>query len=485
MIQWFILTTKALKTEMESQTQAEVAPKKEKTSILKGNLFQAVLKFSLPIILSLILQTLYGSIDLLMVGNFASEADFQAVSLGSQTVCIVIGVTVGLATGVSVLIAQGYGSKDNEKVKKVIGNSLYIFGGLALLAMIILMAASKGIAIGLETKPNALDATTKYILICGAGSIFIVTYNVLTAIFVGLGHSRTPLLIVFLSSVIHVILDAILIPVCHLGALGAALSTVFSEMCSVIFSFLFLRKMMPVKLSKNDFKYSNSMIKSILLIGFPIGLLRMVEEISYLIILGIGNSFTEIEAMGVEVAEKIVVFVMLIPMAFMSSISTFVAQNLGANQNKRANNSFKISLFYSALFGGIMAIILIFLGKYITMIFVGEDMPSRVKICEAAQTFLYATSVECFLLSFSYCFLGYFNGKKKTIFVLTQGLITTLIIKIPFAYLAQAKFPSLINVAISMPLAAGCSLIACLIYYIILRSKEHKKMKEETKKVAS
>ena len=161
--------------------------KKAKSTILEGRIFPALTKFSLPILFSLILQALYGAVDLWMVSQFATNADVSAVSTGSQTMMIIGGIVTGLSMGITVLLGQSVGQQNDRQSANIIGTSTWIFLGIAAVISAVLLGTAKPLAALLNAPPAAFDKTVSYIRICGAGTIFVVGFNVLNGIFCGLG----------------------------------------------------------------------------------------------------------------------------------------------------------------------------------------------------------------------------------------------------------------------------------------------------------
>ena len=431
--------------------------------ILEGPIFPALTRFSLPILCSLVLQALYGAVDLFMVSRFAESADVSAVSTGSQTMAIVSGIITGLAVGITVLLGQSVGQKNHQKSACIIGSGSWIFLFLALGFTLLLYFAAPPLAAFLNAPAAAFPKTVHYIKICGLGTLFVVGYNVLSGIFCGLGDSKTPLLFVAIACIVNLFGDYLLIERFRLGAEGAALATIAAQAVSVLFSLLVIRKKLPFPLTKAAFHPQKTLVMAILKLGLPVALLRMCTEVSYLVILGFVNVFGEVASSGVGIAEKLVMFILLIPTAYMSSISTFVAQNSGAGQLDRARRSLFVGLWSAGAVGGLLAWLSFFHGDLLSRLFISD-----AAVIAASGEFLKATALECFLLSLAYCFDGYFNGCGKTTLVMLRGILAALLVRIPYAYFASARpDASLFEIGLSTALAALFMLIFCLLEYFI------------------
>lgn len=436
-----------------------------KNPILEGRIFPALTKFSLPILLSLILQALYGAVDLLMVSQFASSADISAVSTGSQTMLIVNGIVTGLSMGITILLGRSVGQQDYHKSANLIGTSIWIFSVMGIFMTVLLLASAAPLASLLHAPPAAYDKTVSYLLICGFGTLFVVSFNVLNGIFCGLGDSQTPLLFVGVACITNIIGDYLLIDLLHMGSTGAAIATILAQAVSVLFCLLMMKKKLPFSITRANMRYDRKLAQAVIRLGLPVALLRMCTEISYLVILGFVNVFGEVASSGVGIAEKLVMFILLIPTAYMSSISAFTAQNMGANQPERAKKCLWVGIVSASAIGSLMSYLSFFHGELMSMLFT-----TNTEVIAASAEFLQATSIECFVLSISFCFDGYFNGIEKTTPVLLRGAAAALLVRIPYAYYASSlSNASLFQIGMATAFAAIFMLVFCIIKYLITK----------------
>ena len=445
--------------------------KRRKNRFLEGAILPSLLKFSIPVLLALVLQALYGAVDLWAVGKFGTTADISAVSTGSQTMQIVTGIVTGLSMGTTVLLGQCIGHKDDEGSAQAVGTSIRVFGALGIALSFVMVLAAKPIALWMNAPEEAFTQTVHYIQICGGGSLCIVAYNLLSAVFRGMGDSRSPLIFVSIACVTNIAGDIALIDGCKMGAAGAAIATVAAQAVSVVLSLVLIKKKgLPFLFTKEHLAFHKKTATGIIKLGSPIALQDMCNEVSYLIIIGLVNALGVTASAGVGIAEKLVIFILLIPMAYMQSISAFVAQNAGAGKLDRARKAMWIGMGTAAILGGIMAYTAYLHGNVLSMIFVSDAAEAQAAVIRDSAEFLRATSIECFVLSVAYCLTGYFNGLGRTTFVMLQGLCAIFLVKIPYAYYASRKsVPKLFDIGLSTAYAAVFTLAACLIYYVSRR----------------
>ena len=432
-----------------------------KNTILEGSIVVALTRFAVPMLFSFILQALYGAVDLWMVSRFALNADVSAVSTGSQTMLIVNGIVTGLAMGITILLGQSVGEGNDNQSARIIGTSAWIFATLALGLTLLLLAGAPTLTTALHAPVEAYQRTVHYIMICGAGTVFVVGFNVLNGIFCGLGDAKTPLYFVMIACAVNIVADYVFIAHVGLGAEGAAVATIAAQAVSVVFALALIKRRLPFEMHRADFGAERALAVNILKLGIPVALLRMANEISYLIILGFVNTLGVVASSGVGIAEKLVMFILLIPTAYMSAVSAFVAQNTGAGQHARARQTLWVGMMTAAVIGGAMAYLSFFHGDALSRLFIGD-----VAVIAASAEFLKATALECFILSMAYCYDGYFNGIEKTTFVMVQGIIAALFVRIPYAYYASIQpAPSLFNIGLSTALAAAFMFVVCSGYY--------------------
>lgn len=430
--------------------------KQLKNNFLEGPILPSLLKFAFPVLLTLVLQALYGAVDLWAVGKFGTTADISAVSTGSQTMQIITGIVTGLSMGTTVLLGQRIGHRDDEGSAQVVGASIRVFGILGIVLSIAMVPAAKPIAYLMNAPEEAFTQTVQYIQICGGGSLCIVAYNLLSAVFRGMGDSRSPLIFVSIACVTNIAGDITLIYGFKMGAAGAAVATVAAQAVSVALSLILIKKKgLPFRFTKEHLVFHKNTTAGVIRLGSPIALQDMCNEVSYLIIIGIVNALGVTASAGVGIAEKLVIFILLIPMSYMQSISAFVAQNAGAGMLCRAGKAMWLGMGTAAVLGGIIAYAAYFHGDVLSMLFVSDAAESQAAVIRDSAEFLRATSIECFVLSIAYCLTGYFNGLGKTAFVMLQGLCAIFLVKIPYAYFAgQKPDPQLFDIGLSTAYAA-------------------------------
>lgn len=433
-----------------------------------GAILSKLLKFMLPVLFSMFLQSLYGAVDLLIVGQFASTADVAAVSTGSQIITTLTNLIVSFSMGITVAVGQRIGQKRLNEAAQTIGTGIVMFAIIGVIFTIASIPGASGLASLMQAPAEAFTLTTSYIQICGAGFVVIAAYNLLGSIFRGLGDAKTPLIAVGIACIFNIIGDLVFVAVFHLGASGAALATVFAQLLSVIISFLLIRRArLPFAFHKNMVRLQKNFVSLIARIGTPIALQEFLVGISFLVLLAIVNQLGVTASAGVGVAQKVCGFIMLVPVSFMQSMTAFVAQNHGAGLLHRAQKALKTGIVVSFAFGVVMFLITFFRGDILASVF-SQDADT----IQAAWDYLKAYAIDCLNTCFLFCFIGYFNGIEKTTFVMIQGLCGAFLVRIPFAFLMQnIGNNSLFLIGMAIPCSTVLQIIMCFVAYYRFKSK--------------
>lgn len=429
----------------------------------QGSILKKLCRFMLPVLGALILQAAYGAVDLLVVGRFGSTSGLSAVSTGSQVLNLVTFVVTQLAMGVTVLIARYIGEKREKEIGAVLGGAAVVFTILAGCLFVLLVLFARPISVLMQAPQEALALTASYVRICGCGILFIVAYNVLSAVFRGLGDSRSPLLFVLVACLVNVAGDLVLVAGLHLDAAGAALATVLAQAVSVGCALAILRrKKLPFTFRKSDVRL-NEQCRRFLAIGLPLALQEFLTQLSFLALCAFVNRLGLAASSGYGVASKIVSFVMLVPSALMQSMASFVAQNIGAGNVKRAKKSMFTGIAVGVAFGIVMFALVLRKGDVLAGLF-----STDAEVVRRGFEYLRGFAPETIVTAVLFSMVGYFNGSNQTLWVMIQGLIQTLLVRLPLAYYMSIQpNASLTKIGMSAPVATvvGIALnIGCFLY---------------------
>ena len=443
----------------------------DKADFTQGNILKKLVAFMMPILGALILQAAYGAVDLLVVGRFGSTSGLSAVSTGSQVLNLVTFVVTQFAMGITVLIARYLGEKRPERIGAVIGGGAVVFTMMSVALFIAMVGFARPISVLMQAPAEAVDLTASYVRICGAGIFFIVAYNLLSAIFRGLGDSKSPLLFVLVACIVNIIGDLVLVAGLHMDAAGAAIATVTAQALSVVFAvMLLLKKDLPFAITKKDFRL-NPQCRKFLKIGLPLALQEFLTQISFLALCAFVNRLGLEASSGYGVACKIVNFAMLVPSSLMQSMASFVSQNIGAGKKKRAKQSMFTGIGVGLAVGCVVFVLVLFKGDVLCSAF-----STDAAVIRNGFAYLKGFAPETLVTAILFSMVGYFNGNNKTVWVMTQGLIQTLLVRLPLAYFMSIQpNASLTKIGLAAPVATTVGIFLNVGFFIYLNQTEQRK----------
>ena len=426
--------------------------------LTEGKPFSTLLRFSLPFLLSNILQACYGASDLFMVGRFSDSIGVSAVATGGQVMQTITGLSIGLTAGGTVLIGRYFGARQKQNIAHAVKTMVIVFSFISLLLTAVTMLFLDPICSLMQVPVQAVETTRQYLFICACGILFIVGYNVISGILRGLGDSRTPLILITIACVINVSTDLLFVGALRMGAPGAALSTVIAQVASLLLAVLYLSV-------KGHFrKYRRSApcfrlyaAKDMLASGLPIALQEGLVNVSFLILTAMINSMGLVASAAVGVVEKLIVFSMLPTTAFSAALSAMTAQHYGAGLMVRARRCMRLAIGLSLVFG----FACLALAQWQSPALIGLFTADREIIAQGAL-YLRSYSLDCVLVCFVFCMNAFLSGSGHSLFPLIHSLAATFLVRIPVSYLLiHREKPSMFLIGFAAPAASFLSVLLC------------------------
>lgn len=430
----------------------------------QGNILGKLIKFMIPVLGALILQAMYGAVDLLVVGQFGTNAGISAVSTGSSIINLVTFVITSLTMGVTVLISRYLGEQRVERIGKIIGGSICFFAVFSAVVMALLLVGAPVFSSWLNAPREAFELTNQYVRICGAGIVFVVAYNVISGIFRGLGNSRLPLIFVCIACAVNIVGDLLFVAGLGMDVSGAALATILAQAVSVILSLVIIKhQKLPFTMKKTDIRFNNEIL-IFLRLGFPLALQEMLTNISFLILCAIINHIGLEASSGYGIAQKVISFVMLIPSSLMQSMSAFVAQNVGAGKEERSRKAMYTGMGLGVGIGVFIFAVTFFRGDIPASLFTTNE----AYILKAAE-YLKGFSFEAILTCIVFSYIGYFNGHGLSLPVMLQGISASFLVRVPLSYLFSLKEgANLFDIGLAVPMASAYGIVfftVCFVWY--------------------
>ena len=326
--------------------------KNNKIDMTTGNLFKKILIFAFPLMLTNLLQLLYNAADLMVIGQFRSTQAFSAVSSTTSLINLCVTLFIGLSAGSNVMMARALGSKDEIKCKKVLHTSLVVALVAGIIIGILGFFFSKYLLVLMNSPYDVIELATLYLKIYFIGMPFNLLYNFGSAIMRANGDTTRPLVYLFISGGVNVLVNLFLVIVCNMSVEGVAIATILSQAISAC---LVLSALARYKeswhLSIKELKFDMNTMKGIVLIGLPAGIQGTLFSISNVLIQSSVNSFGSFVMAGNGASSNLEGFIFTVMNAFYHATLSFIGQNIGAKKYKNIKKIYKYSLIYVISFG--------------------------------------------------------------------------------------------------------------------------------------
>lgn len=440
-----------------------------KKDLTTGNVFQTILYFALPYLLSYFLQTLYGMADLYIIGQFNGVAATTAVSIGSQVMHMLTVIIVGLAMGTTVAVGRAIGAKKTDEAALAIGNTVTLFMIVSIAFTFGLLLLLKPIVVLISTPQEAVQGTIQYLFVCFIGIPFITAYNIISSIFRGLGDSKSPMCFVAVACVANIGLDYLFIGAMSMGPVGAALGTTLAQTLSVVISLIAIRKkQIGVHLIKKDFKPQVSVMKTLLSIGVPVALQDGFIQVAFIVITIIANQRGLNPAAAVGIVEKFISAAFIVPSSMLATVSALAAQNIGADKHERAAKTLYTAMLITSVYGILIGLVTEAAAEYILGFFTKDAVVTLL-----GSQYLRAYIWDAFLAGFQFCFTGYFCAYGLSYIGFIHNVLAIVLVRIPGAYFTSKWFPdTLFPMGLSAPAGSLLSTLICIVFFIWLKKRK-------------
>lgn len=435
--------------------------KSHSTDLTNGNLKKQILFFSLPLILSNLLQVLFNMSDVAVVGRFAGSAALGAVGSTTTLVCLYIGLFLGLGSGVNSLTAFYVGAKSDSDVRETVHTAFYIclFAGLLIMTFSILLAGP--VLRLLNTKDELFDGARLYLYIYFLGFPATGLFNLGNGIFSAIGDTKKPLKYLSFSGVLNVCLNLFFVTALKMDVAGVALASAIAQYVS---AFLVLRALFKTKeiygLKLKYLHFNKEKAKMLLRLGVPAGLQNAIFQLANLFIQGGVNSFDAIVVEGNSAAANADGIVYNMMNAFYVACTSFISQNMGAKKRDRMLKSFYISLAYSFLAGLIPGVLLVLFGRSFLGIFTTDTA-----VIEAGFQRL-------FVMGFSYCISAFMDntiaasrGLAKTGVPTIIVILGSCVFRVIWVYTIFAYFHTITSLYLLYVFSWTITAIAEIVYF--------------------
>ena len=431
------------------------------SSLTEGSIWKSMLLFALPVFLGNVFQQLYNTFDSWVVGNYLGDNALAAVSSSGSLIFMMIGFFNGVAMGAGVIIARCYGAKDYDSMRRAIHTDVAFGLTAGILLTALGVAFTPTILRWMDTPEDVLPQSIPYFRYYFCGAIFTVMYNIMVGILHAVGDSRHPLYYLIFSSFVNVVLDLLFVAVFRWGVGSAAIATTISQGVSALLCFrLLLTTKEPYRVELKKIRYHWDSFKDIVRYGLPSGVQNSVIAMANLVVQTNINSFGKAAMAGCGSYSKIEGFAFLPITCFAQALSTFVGQNLGAQQYGRVKKGVRFAVICSVSMAELIGVASYLLAPQLISIF--NDSPEVVAYGAAHMRTI--CLFYC-LLALSHCIAGILRGAGKATVPMFIMLGCWCLLRVTYISIAMQHVNELHTVSMAYPITWFASSVLFIIYF--------------------
>ncbi|MFP3153915.1 MATE family efflux transporter [Lachnospiraceae bacterium ZAX-1] len=455
--------------------QQEYSIKNNVQDMTQGNVRTILVSFAIPLMLGNLFQQFYSMVDTMVVGQGIGYRALAAVGATAPVVQLILGLAIGLTGGLSVVIAQYFGSGNMEMTRKAVINGIYICAVLAVIVTATGIILCRYLFIITNTPIDIIDEAVLYTMISFAGAVATISYNFQAGIMRALGDSKMPFFFLVIASLINIVLDLFLVFVIPLGVAGVAIATIISQIISGILCFLYIRKHITVlHFQPGEWKVDTGLILKHLKVSIPMAFFASLLAVSFLLLQSTLNSLGSADVAAYTAASKMDSLIYQIMGAFGTAISTFAAQNFGKLEFKRIHEGIRKCMQITVCISLILAVFVFCFGKYFMLMFVGG---AEKEIISAGTMYMKITSVFYIILGVNFVVRFVLAGIGETMVPLIVGIME-IVVRSVSAFLL-IKYFGFVGMSFVSPLCWFTStLLVAIICPVLMRKAEAQKERE-------
>ena len=403
----------------------------EPTDMTAGTPWKSIAVFSIPMLIGNIAQQLYSTVDSIVVGHYVGDNALAAVGSATPLFNLLLVLFVGISTGVGILVSQYFGAKNREELSHTIGTSITMTALVSVILMLVMPSFIRSMLIALNTPASILDDCTAYLKILMYGIAGMAYYNILSGILRGMGDSFSALIYLLIATILNVALDIYFVANLNMGVAGVSLATAIAQGIS---AFLCLLKLIGMKeyfdLRFAELKMTKRHTALIVKLGVPSGVTQAIMSSAMIAVQSLTNQFGELFIAANVIVMRVDGFAMMPNLSFGTAMTTYAGQNFGARKYDRVVRGAKDGTYLAVGCSTFITMIILFFGKYLMMIF--TDTKELVELSVRIMRILAAGYIA---VAVTQSLSGVMRGVGNTVTPMLISFITTILIRIPLAYL--------------------------------------------------
>ena len=405
----------------------------------KGSPWRILLLFSLPLMAGNIFQQMYTVVDTAVVGKVLGVEALAALGAVDWLNWLTLGVTQGFAQGFSILMAQKFGAGEQERLRRVITNSIFL-ALLCAAGLTVLSEAAAGWAISLLKTPEEIrPISMSYLRILFGGLPVVMAYNLAAAILRALGNGRKPLIAMVIASLTNIGLDLLFVMGFHWGVQGAAAATLIAQCLSAAYCIWHIRRISVLQLKREDWKAEGKLCGTLLKLGLPMAFQNTVISVGGMIVQMIVNGFGVAVIAGMTATNKLYGILEVAATSYGYAMVTYSGQNLGAGKLRRISEGVRAGLVIAMLTSVAIAAVMLGFGRWILAWFMQEDGGTSARALDIAYHYLVVMSICLPILYILHITRSCIQGLGNTVLPMASG-VAEFVMRTGAALLLPAAF---------------------------------------------
>ncbi len=427
----------------------------------RGSLKKQILFFSVPLMLSNLLQVLFNMSDIAVIGQFAGAMSLGAVGSTTTLISMYTGFLIGVSGGINVLTALYIGAKNKKSLSETVHSAFLLSIVIGLILLLLGVTTSRGVLELLKTKEELIDKASLYIKIYFLGIPALAIYNFGNAVFSAAGDTGRPLRYLFLAGIVNVLLNLFFVIVCRLDVVGVALASALSQCLSAfLIIFALFRSHADFALRIGSLKLSKDKAMAILKLGIPSGFQNAIFGIANLFVqLGV-NSFSAVMVAGNSAAANADALIYDVMAAFYTACASFMGQNYGSGNRKRVRDSYFVSLAYSFEIGLAMGLLLVVFGKQFLSLFTSDP-----EVMAAGMKRLTIMGFSYGISAFMDCTIAASRALGKSLVPMIIVILGSCVFRVAWVYTVFAYFKTIPSLYLLYSCSWSLTAVAEILYF--------------------
>lgn len=458
------------------------ASKKIGLDLTEGKILNQLVIFVIPLLLANVVQQLYNTVDMIIIGQFVGSRGSAGVSQGGEIATLITFMASSFGSAGQIYVAQLYGAKDHKSISETLSTGMVFVTLLAIFSSAVSILFCEPLLHWLNCPPEAFSQAKSYMIIVSLGLPFVFGYNMVCGILRGMGEAKRPLLFVSVAAVSNVVMDVLLVAVIPLEAAGTAIATIIAQFASFVAAAIFLyrrRVQFGLSFSKDSLHLHKKHFKVLLQLGIPLTMQQALIHFTQLVCTRRVNAYGIVASTTNSVGNKIQKFINIVTNSINQGAGAMIGQNIGAGKIERVRKIIRTAIICSGIFAAIACMIALFLPKPTFGLFIKADDPNFNEIMELGVTYLRIATIVFIISPFQGTFSAVVTGSGNARLAMAAGLLDGVILRLGISYaLAYAMNMGLIGFFYGNALARLGPLIIGLAYYISGRWKTYNLLKK-------